>query len=198
MPKLILCTVNRCISWCCAVSRWISTLNRCLSCTVLFHTRLKWKSVVSYSLGFKPRAQHQVFQLLLVLARPVILASVRISNSYNLFLQFYIPVLYILICPLWTNPSVSLWTHTIYGFKYNCSIMYIHLYITYWYRAWLSRSCSNSCSWSYNGCLVIPRIVRLIAANLKHLMFFTSGSTFFNFAKICVFMILYGLWLLPA
>jgi hypothetical protein len=64
--------------------------------------------------------------------------------------------------------------------------------------AWHIKSFPNSCSSCYNGHLVTGTVIRLTAAKLKPLIFSVSGFTFSNDSNICIFMILYGLCLLPA
>jgi hypothetical protein len=65
-------------------------------------------------------------------------------------------------------------------------------------KTWHSRSCPNSCSSCYNSCLVTWTVVRLTAAKLKPLIISVLGFAFSDVANMCISMILYGLWLLPA
>jgi hypothetical protein len=55
-----------------------------------------------------------------------------------------------------------------------------------------------SSSLRYNGSLATRTVVCLTAAKIKPLLFSVSGFTLSNIADICIFMILYDFYLLPA
>jgi hypothetical protein len=62
--------------------------------------------------------------------------------------------------------------------------------------AWHSRSCPNSCSSYYNGCLVTWRVACFIVTKFGPHTFSVRASPF-PIWKICIFVILYDLCLLP-
>jgi hypothetical protein len=69
------------------------------------------------------------------------------------------------------NESASLWIPTVYNFTCNSNIHVCTIYTrTLAVSAWHSRSCSNSCSSCYNGCLVTWTVLCLTAAMLKPLV----------------------------
>jgi hypothetical protein len=76
--------------------------------------------------------------------------------------------------------------------------VYSYMYVQYIYKAWRSRSCDNSCRSCYNGCLVTWSAIRLTIVKLKPLIFSVSGFSYSDVVNICIFMILYDLYLLPA
>jgi hypothetical protein len=125
---------------------------------------------------------HERPGLLLDLAKAVRFTTVKIS-SMSPYISSILTNLQTAFCIVSCQERCSTWTPTIYSSTCNSSI-YVWMYNLY--KAWHSRSCPNSCSSCYNGCLVTWTVVRSTVAKLKPFILCMSGFAYSDVVNTCI------------